>query len=226
MKRVFITTAPDSGYLDYGYAKRFVESFLKFTPYELTYYYDEIAPQPTDRLIIRHLRHDCLTKLWQASRFLPILKGNFDGPHYNYRYNLVGFAHKVFAQYLETYRHFDRSVPVQLVWMDSDIEVMGPIADSMFARMEAYDICYLGRTSWHSCTSLISYVLNPSTLKFIDTLTGLYITGQALTYPEWTDAYLFDRVLDDCGRDNLNLQILNLGRGIDGVGPYNVFDNV
>lgn len=221
MNKVFVTTSSDLGYIEYGYSKVFIDSFLEKTPYSLVYYYDSVVPSQRPNLVIKRLAHRSIQSIQRASEDFPVLRGRI-GTNYNYRFNAAGFCHKVFAQLFEALLAFDPTTPTQLIWMDSDIEVLESMDGSALDKLSEYDIGYLGRKGWHTCTSFISYVLNDNTLQFLDRLSALYITGEFLLYPEWNDAYLFDVVRSEWPQ----LNYIDLGAPYDGAGPYNVFDLV
>lgn len=120
---------------------------------------------------------------------------------YNYRYNAIRFAHKVFSICEE----FERCKGKDdfLVWIDADIRVLNHFDDSTLLRFlpESYQLAsYLGRNSFpkpnpYSEGGWYGFNLkHPQVENFIHDLSELYTTGELFTLREWHDCMAFDTI--------------------------------
>jgi len=137
---------------------------------------------------------------------------------YNYRMDAVRFSHKVFAITGEAKRliHIAHKQAIgmghnpintdigHLVWLDSDSKTKKNISYDQASDMictgdniELDEISHLGRTAIdYSCTSFITFNLSSVRVQeFLSDFRGLYVSGELFGYREWTDAFVFTRLL-------------------------------
>ena len=137
---------------------------------------------------------------------------------YNYRMDAARFSHKVFAMTGEANRlvHDASSKAVKnginplhaevghLVWIDSDSKTKKDVSYDTAVDMirtgdnvQLHEISHLGRTTIdYSCTSFISFNLSSIRVQeFLSDFRGIYVSGEVFGYREWTDAFVFTRLL-------------------------------
>ena len=137
---------------------------------------------------------------------------------YNYRMDAARFSHKVFALTGEAQRlvHNAHSSVVRsggnpleaeighLAWIDCDSKTQKKVslkeAEKIICtgnNVQLDDISHLGRTAIdYSCTSFITFNLSSLRVQeFLSDYRGLYVSGEIFGYREWTDAFVFTRLL-------------------------------
>lgn len=160
---------------------------------------------------------------------------------YNYRMDAARFSHKVFAMTGEAQRlmhkaHSDTAKaginPLHasighMVWIDSDSITKQDItyekAEEIICQgnnITMTDISHLGRTAIdYSCTSFISfYLTSPRVQEFINDFRGIYVSGEVFGYREWTDAFVFTRLLTMYAVHGL--EICNLSEGCKDLNAF------
>ena len=153
---------------------------------------------------------------------------------YNYRMDAARFSHKVFAITGEARRiiHIVHGAVAKgggkplhadighLAWIDSDSKTKQEVsledATEMICKgdnIEFFDICHLGRTAIdYSCTSFITFNLTSMRVQeFLSDFRGIYVSGEIFGYREWTDAFVFTRLLTMYAVHGLN--VCNLAEG-------------
>lgn len=139
---------------------------------------------------------------------------------YNYRYNAIRFAHKIFAICEE----FDRCKDANdyLVWIDADIRVLKAFDEPDLLRFlpESHQLAsYLGRNSFpkpnpYSEGGWYGFNLkHPQIQDFICDLSELYTTGELFTLKEWHDCMAFDAIR--ANYENTGVEFKNLSEGIE-----------
>jgi hypothetical protein len=121
-------------------------------------------------------------------------------PLVSYRFHLVKFSFKIFA--LAKARTLIASAE-SLAWIDADVRCLQPFsaADlSPFLPGPDEIMSYLARTRYpprgpHSeCGFLGFNPQHPQTDAFLDRMLALYTSGEAMTFREWHDSWLWDEV--------------------------------
>jgi hypothetical protein len=162
---------------------------------------------------------------------------------YNYRSDAKRFSHKVFALTGEARRlsHKEHTTIIKaggnpnvdsnighLVWIDADSKTKHKITFDDAVEMiikgdniQETDICHLGRTAIdYSCTSFICFNLNSIRVhEFLNDFRGLYVSGELFGYREWTDAFVFTRLLTMYTVHGLS--VCNLSEGCDHLEAFN-----
>ncbi|MDF1792209.1 MAG: class I SAM-dependent methyltransferase [Thalassobaculaceae bacterium] len=188
-----ITTFNANGLETYG--RKFIDSFDRHwdTDVSLIVYSEgfELAP-PSDRIQT--------VDLPSASRNLMVFKnhysnqpqttGRVDGG-YNYNFDAVRFAHKMFAMFDARRRVSTR----YLIWLDGDIETRRAVPASLVDDVLPGDaaVAYLGRGGRHSETGFLCFDLeHPEMGEFFRTMERFYLTGEIFNLNAWHDCEIFD----------------------------------
>jgi len=122
---------------------------------------------------------------------------------YNYRYDAVRFAFKIFAiqQTLQ-----ERNVQNNFAWIDSDIVCVKDFQENdlnIFFPSNEFLASYLGREAFplpnpHSECGFVAYNYgHKDTANFIKDFLNLYIYGDIFSLKEWHDSFVFDVVRRD-----------------------------
>lgn len=162
----------------------------------------------SDRIKILNLNSDLLTRFRaiysQFSEARGILLRQNEEKHfsfdYNYRYDAVKFAFKIFSiqQALE-----ERDIKNNFAWIDSDIVCLKDFQESnlnVFFPSDEFLASYLGRESFPSPTpysecGFVAYNYgHKDTANFINDFLNLYVYGDIFSLKEWHDCMAFDAV--------------------------------
>lgn len=201
-----VTSFSPNGYEVYG--RRFVESFLKFWPADVSLTvvgegdrYDDLP----ERVIYRDLLQDPDWVMFYAR--------HWDRPKaQSYRHEAVKFARKVFA-YTATPFNAD-----YLIWIDGDVETFAPVTDEFLAAVCRPDICasYLGRKDWdHSELGWCAWSRVASGPVFLRDIRRMYSTDEIFDLPQTHDSYVWDRVRERYEKGGL--KFLNLSANATGL---------
>ena len=233
-----ITTFPPNRWQ--AYAKRMIESFIKFWPAEvnLHVYYEKEKPNiVNDRIKYINLedvnpelvafknKHKddpvaCgeLQEIPGGVRRLPNA-GDKDRNKGSYLWDAVRFAHKTFA----VAHAIKNSNTDNVLWLDADTYTFRPIPlQFIFDLLPAEKLVnYLGRGKTYPECGWVMYNCNHNKIHdFIDTWTKLYTTDNIFKELEWHDSYLFWQVLKRVAPD----QGVDIGKGAGAEGNH-VFIN-
>lgn len=133
----------------------------------------------------------------------------------DYRKQAVRFSHKVFAMQ----RVAAEAKTRYLVWVDADVMTLSPIT---LADIEQWVptgkvVSYLGRKDWNVPeTGFMIFDLENGGRAFIDAMVTHYTSGKIFEYEEWTDAFVFKKILDEWSAVNNVTVGFNLSEGIEG----------
>ena len=164
---------------------------------------------------------------------------------YNYRMDAVRFCHKVFAITGEARRIIHNAHgmaarsgmnpleinPGHLLWLDADARTKKDISFDQAVEMvctgdnvEFDDISHLGRTAIdYSCTSFICFNLSSMRVQeFLNDFRGIYVSGEIFGYREWTDAFVFTRLLTMYAVHGLRVN--NLAEGCETLDAFEYCD--
>ncbi len=139
---------------------------------------------------------------------------------YNYRYDAVRFSHKIFSIWEEYIR--SRKTADYLVWIDADIRVLKKFEKSdllNFVPDQHELVAYLGRKQFpkpnpYSEGGWYAFNLNNMlTERFLETLLGLYNSGEIFALKEWHDCIAFDSVREIFEESGASFK--NLSKGIE-----------
>lgn len=188
-----ITTFNANGLEVYG--RKFVESFDRHWDGDvsLIVYSEgfEMVP-PSDRIHLVDLpsasRNLMIFKNHYRSQ--PLTTGRVDGG-YNYNFDAVRFAHKMFAMFDARRRVSSR----YLIWLDGDIETRRAVPASLVDDVlpDGAAVAYLGRGGRHSETGFLCFDLeHPEMGEFFRTMERFYLTGEIFNLNAWHDCEVFD----------------------------------
>lgn len=136
----------------------------------------------------------------------------------DYRHQGIKFAHKVFAISYAAEVALQSGVEY-LVWLDADVITSAPvkIENILGWTQEKTIVTYLGRKDWNcSETGFILFDLKNGAEALIRAWKNLYTSGKIYEFEEWTDAYAFDRALEEFEKTCGKKVSYNLSEGIEG----------
>jgi len=108
---------------------------------------------------------------------------------YNYRLDALKFCAKVFAL------HDAARDPEPFLWLDGDVITTKPLTIAWLSEMCKGHVTHLGRKGInYSETGFIYFAGNEGRTVIAD-MYDLYMSGEIFNYSEWTDAFIFERVL-------------------------------
>jgi hypothetical protein len=143
---------------------------------------------------------------------------------YNYRYDAIRFCHKVYAYSDLAYELIDQEYKGWLAWIDADTITTGKFTakDAENIMREEDDIVHLGRIDIdYSETGFIAWnlTMQNAASQLVD-VRGAYDTDEVFGYREWTDAFVFTRLLKIY--EAHRTRVRNLSEGVRGLA---VFEN-
>lgn len=179
-----VTSWGPAGYELYG--RRFLESTQLWTGLDLVVYVDSMPGFQIPGVTVRHLE--------EVEGFKEFRDKNKDkngqGPQgYNYRYDAYKFCAKVFAI------HDAALACEEFVWLDADTITTGPISPDWIRQICAGDITYLDRTGINYAETGFIYFEGVRARSLIADMWDIYMSGDIFNYAEWTDAFVFSRLL-------------------------------
>jgi len=209
-----VTSFSEEGYEQYG--KRFLTTYLEHVGVPIDVYTEGgFVPDITHKLITyRPLEEAVGCVEFMALADFPAARGDIWGEgKRNYRFDCFKFSRKCFAQIDAASRE-----PGRLYWLDADIEFSAKFTLPEFDGF----MCYLGRSEWHSCASLVGFDTSHEVSgEFFKRYWLLHVTGTIFALPEWHDSFVLDWL-----RLESQAPATNLAEGLDLKGPANVFDAV
>ena len=150
--------------------------------------------------------------------------GNFAEAPYNYRMDALRFCHKVYALSDAMFTLLDEEYTDWLVWLDADTitKKMFKAEDAAKIMLPEVDIVHLGRIDIdYSETGFIAFNMGyHNACSLLVDLRGAYDTDEVFGYREWTDAFIFTRLLKIY--EAHGAKVRNLSEGVRGL---SVFDN-
>lgn len=197
----FVTSMSCEGYKTYG--KKFLESFVKHSDYQMTVYSED------DLNIAHYIRSGYVWPArlqddpdWREFQNYP------DDPP-DWRYQAKRFSHKVFAL----------TKPEDCkwwIWLDADVEVFGRLDAEFIKRAcpQNATLSYLGRQGRTSECGWVAYNLEKAR-PFLKRFREIYTSGEIYDHLEWHDSYIFDRV-----KEEIPGNYHNLSEGIPGMHPW------
>ena len=186
------TTFSRSGFELYG--RRFLESFIKFWPYEFELYVyleDMHFESPDPRIKIFDLHRE-IPELVEFKNINDknIYRGFFYGK-YDYRLDAIKFSNKSFVMW----HTFKISIRRYLIWLDADVNTFLNIPSSFIAAImrDKFYMAYLGRRCIHSETGFIVFDRSSEeAVQVISMLHELYVENKIFSLQEWTDSFAID----------------------------------
>jgi hypothetical protein len=188
-----VTSMHLEGYERYG--RQFIDSFSRFWPdnYKLILLTEDFLPDVnSERITIIEL-HSASPKLKQfklRNSHYPERRGIING-NYDYRYDAVRFANKVFSIEYAAHRCKTR----YLLWLDADVKTFLNVPSDLARRIlnESYDFAYLGRERYHMEGGFILFDMRSDNVdELINSVTRAYESDSVFSFLEWNDCAIFD----------------------------------
>jgi len=201
----FVTSFSQDGYE--RYAKNMLESVVDnwYKDLHLTAYYhdcdkDVVASFPQAANIEYRNLNDVQDMLDYRER-MKAYDGTANGTvAYNWRMDAIKWCHKIYA--LTTYALEIADEEAQagwLCWLDADTVTTKPLSQSKLESIlpAKSELVHLGRKDVdYSETSFMGFNLNyDSPIYMIADLRGCYDIGEVVSYREWHDGFIFERLL-------------------------------
>jgi hypothetical protein len=148
--------------------------------------------------------------------------GRFAEAPYNYRFDAVRFCHKVYAYSDLAFQLIEDEYKGWLVWLDADT-----ITKKMFKAEDAAkllpsnaDIVHLGRIDIdYSETGFVGWNMSMhNAASLIVDIRGAYDTNEIFGYREWTDSFVFTRLLKIY--EAHGARVCNLSEGVRGLAVF------
>lgn len=141
----------------------------------------------------------------------------------DWRFDVVRFAHKVFAIHDALYDH--KGVGV---WLDADVVTHKKIPKGLIEKqVEGVYVAHYGRTGLYTETGLIVFNCDhPQHKQFLNAWKEWYLSGRFRKLPQWHDCTAFDAAMKQTGVPAFNLSgehhksmhpmaVTELGRYVD-----------
>lgn len=180
-----VTTANRAGLEQYGQrwldARHYWPEGTEFHWYTEGY---ELPPQEHDGIVRKDFSALPDFSAWKAKH------ASYKPP--NWEFNVVGYAHKVFAAADALYEYDGIGV-----WLDADCVTYKPITEELIAKQvkDAYLACYQ-RTGLYTETGLwIMDCSHPENRAFLDAWRQLYFTEAYRAFAAWHDCITLDATI-------------------------------
>jgi hypothetical protein len=210
------------------YAKKMIDSVVKYMADDLhltAYYHDftdeQIKEFPkTNKITFRNLNE--VDEMITYREEMKLHDGTEGGKMpYNWRLDAIKWCHKVYALTDFSFKLVEKSVQVGwVVWLDADIILRKPVnKQDLFGIIPlGSELVHLGRKDVdYSETSFMAFNLNTvPPLDLLGDMRGLYNSHEVLSYREWHDGFIFERLFNIYGAHGLKKHSLTPDvRGLD-----------
>ena len=212
------------------YAKQMLESVINnWNPddFRLVVYYDGYAGATPVVPEASFIEYRDLDKLKARQDFIQRNKhqnGRFAEAPYDYKKDAIRFCHKIYAYSDLAYELIDQEYTDWLVWLDADTLCTSKFTADDAAKLlpDDSDVVHLGRTDIdYSETGFVGWNMGMhNAASMIVDIRGAYDTNEIFGYREWTDAFIFERLLNIYKAHGT--KAFNLSEGVSGIA---VFEN-
>jgi hypothetical protein len=148
--------------------------------------------------------------------------GSFAEAPYNYRMDAVRFCHKVYAYSELAMELINEEYKGWLAWLDADTitKKMFKAEDAAKIMLDEVDMVHLGRIDIdYSETGFTAWnMAYHNACSHIIDIRGAYDTDEVFGYREWTDAFLFTRLLKIY--EAHGAKVRNLSEGVRGLSVF------
>ena len=201
----FVTSFSAAGYI--SYAKNMLESVSKFWKDDLkliAYYHDcpdELVAEFPQSKVIEYRNLNDVEDMISFREHMKIHDGTEGGKvDYSWRMDAIKWCHKVYAM-------TDLSLEISekeakggwLIWLDADTETTKPLSEERVLAFlpEKAELVHLGRKDVdYSETSFVAFNLDYQSPHYmLADLRGCYDIGEVVSYREWHDGFIFERLL-------------------------------
>jgi predicted O-methyltransferase YrrM len=205
---IFVTSFSESGY--HEYAKNMLESVVeKWNPkhFKLYAYYHDFDINSVDAPQSETIEYRNLNDIQEMLQYRERMKQH-DGTHggtqpYNWRLDAIKWCHKVYAlsdlafEMMEEEAHDESN---WMIWLDADTVTTKRLDIKQFPKWlpDKADLVHLGRKDAdYSETSFLGFNLSShNTCSIIADFRGAYTIGETISYREWHDGFIFERLLN------------------------------
>jgi hypothetical protein len=202
----FVTSFSAAGYEQY--AKRMLLSVIENWKSDLkliAYHHDFpdalVADLPQSPLIEYRNLNDVVDMVNYRTRMAKY-DGTAEGKTpYNWRLDAIKWCHKIYAMTDLSLEISEQDVHGGwLIWLDADTITHTPLSEERMLKMlpEKVELVHLGRKDVdYSETSFIAFNLDYETPHYLlADLRGCYDIGEVISYREWHDGFIFERLLN------------------------------
>ena len=222
----FVTSFPKRFEKDYGVPMlQSVINKWKPTDFKLVVYLEGYDNDATSLPEADYIEYRHIENIEARNDFIQRNKdknGSFAEAPYNYRLDAVRFCNKVYAFSDLAFELIDQEYKDWLVWLDADTitKKMFGAEDAAKIMPENVDVVHLGRIDIdYSETGFIAWNLAyHNAASLIVDMRGAYDTDEVLTYREWTDAFIFTRLLKIY--EAHGMAVRNLSEGVKGLDMF------
>jgi hypothetical protein len=231
MKYTFVT-AFNKEHFDV-YAKKMLQSVVdnwSQDDFKLIVYYDGYGCQPYDKPDAPEadfIEYRNLDLMKAHNDFIERNKdknGRFAEAPYNYRMDAIRFCHKVYAYTDLAYELIDQEYKGWMVWLDADTITTKKFTAEDAAKIlpDEADVVHLGRIDIdYSETGFVGWNMGMhNAASMLVDIRGAYDTDEIFGYREWTDSFIFERLLNIYKAHGTHTH--NLSEGVRGLA---VFEN-
>ena len=224
----FVTSFSDSGYI--SYAKNMLESVAKFWKNDLkliAYYHDcseELVAEFPQSEVIEYRNLNDVQDMLDYRERMKDHDGTEGGQmQYNWRMDAIKWSHKVYAMTDLSLEIGDKEAKGGwLIWLDADTITTKPFSQKSLDTIvpEKAELVYLGRKDVdYSETSFIAFNLDYQSPHYLlADLRGCYDIGEVISYREWHDGFIFERLLKIYLAHGLKAH--NLTPNVDGLAAF------
>lgn len=154
----------------------------------------------------------------RMSKFNGVINGT-----YNWRMDAIKWAHKVYALTEAAFLIADKEIKGGwLCWLDADTITTKPLSEQRMREfmLSAAELVHLGRKDVdYSETSFIGFNLDYETAHhMLGDLRGQYDIGEVISYREWHDGFIFERLLKIYTAHGMRVQ--NLTPNVNGLDAF------
>lgn len=223
----FVTSFPKK--FEKDYAKEMLESVAtKWKPDDFRVVVYLEGYDNTDGLpVAPHIEYRNIEDIEARNSFIQRNKdknGSFAEAPYNYRYDAVRFCNKVYAYSDLAFELIEEGYKGWLAWLDADTltRKMFKAEDAAKIMIPEVDMVHLGRTAIdYSETGFSAWnMAYHNACSHIIDIRGAYDTDEVFGYREWTDAFIYTRLLKIY--EAHGAKVRNLSEGVD---TLEVFEN-
>ena len=224
----FVTSFSPDGYKTYAkdMLLSVIENWkddLKLTAYYHDFTEDLIADLPKSSQIEYRNLNDVQDMLDYRDR-MKLYDGTMGGKTpYNWRMDAIKWCHKVYAMTDCAFKLGDDMADAGwLVWLDADTITTKPLSEEKLLKIfpDKAELVYLGRKDVdYSETSFVAFnISSESPYCLLGDLRGCYDIGEVISYREWHDGFIFDRLLKIYIAHGLRAH--NLTPNVDGLAAF------
>ena len=201
----FVTSFSAEGYEQY--AKNMLFSVLKYWKDDLqliAYHHDVPQDVINEFPVGRNIEYRNLNNVEDMLSYREHMKLH-DGTEggqlsYNWRMDAIKWCHKVYAMTDLSLEISEKEVKGGwLIWLDADTVTTKPLSEERLLKIlpEKAELVHLGRKDAdYSETSFIAFNLDYQTPHFLlADFKGCYDIGEVVSYREWHDGFIFERLL-------------------------------